>query len=151
MHLMLVRAAAHMFSWGWRKLDLIGASAPLLEPGARITRHTIRARACAPAGSDARCGCTHIFLGDFGSGVLVFGRLEAIHAELLVARLNLPGVSRCCESAPVRVWMSAFMWRRADLQTIASHYRRVRKSRRLITHGVSLRNTDAETAVSDNR
>ncbi len=95
-----VHEASHMFSWGWRKLELISASAPLLQLGAQNTRQTLNRIARVPA---PRRASTHIFLGDFGSGVLIFGRLEAIHAELLAARLNLPGVSVLWWSRRVRL------------------------------------------------
>lgn len=117
--LMIVHAASRMFSWGWRKLDFISASAPLLQPKSQDTRSE---RALASRRDLARAAAVLTsFLGILG---VLFLYLDVLKRFMLSCWSRVWSwtfrVCVCCESV-LCVWMRAFVWRSADLQTISAH------------------------------
>ncbi len=132
-----VHDASHMFSWGWRKLELINASAPLLHLRVQNTRHSI-----APHASP-RCAAPLLtsFLGILG---VVFLNLDVLKRFMLSCwpRVWTFRVSRCCDDGrDACVWMSAFLvTQSADLQSIDSLCRRCSKPRCLYISCVSAKN-----------
>lgn len=128
-----VHEAWHLFSWGWRKLDILSVSAALLQLGAPNTRHTITHRTPSSGIWRALRLYSHLSWGfwEWCSYIWTSWSDSCWAAGRAFEPSGCLGVVILC------VWMSAFMWRRvgrssADLQVINSQHRRFSKSRRLM-------------------